>query len=170
MWRVCTIVVALSLAVTGSVAVAESVHFKKPGPAFTTNLDQTLSAAGALAGLGNGDVKVVLDATGTAHARCQNPGGSSKVPGQNPIAVKVTGVTLLPASAVKNGTAQFSVSTAAPVAPSPIEAGCPNERWSVVGLEVTYTSATITVLQDDSGQDLTFNDPGTMALQKTFAL
>ena len=55
-------VVALFAALS-AVALGTSVHFKKGSPVFT---DQglSLSASGALAGLGHGDVGITVTATG----------------------------------------------------------------------------------------------------------
>ena len=166
---ICITIVAL-VGAAAPVALAASVHFKKPAPAFTQNADLSLTATGSLSGLGNGDVKVVLDAAGTGTALCENPGGSSKVPGQNPVAVNGTGVTLIPSNKVKNGVVAFSVTTAAPEKPTPTQAGCPTNKWSVVGFTVTYTSATIKVFQDASGQNGIFDAPGTLVLEQTFSL
>ena len=170
MRRIGCIIVVVLVGVTAPVALAANVHFKKPAPTFKTNSDLSLTASGSLAGLGNGDIKVTLDAVGTATAQCQNPGGSSKVPGQNPVNVSGTGVTLIPGNRVKNGSVPFTVSTVPPEKPTPTEAGCPTSKWSVVGFTVTYTSATITVFQDGNGQNGVFDAPGTQVLQQTFSL
>ena len=72
------IVAVLSLmlfAVTAAVATAASVHFKGGNPTFTDN-GLTLTATGALAGLGNGNVQVKLLASGTPSATCTNRGGT----------------------------------------------------------------------------------------------
>ena len=170
MRRICCILVVVLVGAVVPVAFAANVHFKKPGPQFSTNADNSLTASGSLTGLGNGDIKVVLDATGTAEARCQNPGGSKKVPGQNTVNVDGTGVTLIPSNKVKNGSVPFAVSTEPVEKPTPTEAGCPTDKWSVVDLTVTYTSATISVYQDGNGQNGIFDAPGTLVLQQTFSL
>src|SRR5881396_588579 len=109
--------------VTASVAIAGNVHFKKnPAPTFTKNANNSLTGTGTLTGLGNGDIRVVIDATGSGTAQCQNPGGSSKVPGQNPVAVHVSGATDIPANRVVNGNVDFTVSTVAPQRPTPTQA------------------------------------------------
>jgi len=158
---------------TGSAALANSAHFKDgTQPTFTKDSTTfALTASGiSLAGLGNGDLRIIIDATGTGHALCQNHGDQSKVPGQNPVVVNVSGTVDVPASAIKNGNVLgLSVSTVAPTAPTPTEAGCPNDKnWSVVDLTVTYSSATLTFFQDDSGQNGVFDPPGTQVLQATF--
>jgi hypothetical protein len=149
-------------------AMAAKVHFKKPAPTFVKNADFSVTASGTLTGLGNGDIRVIINATGTGGALCQNPGGQDKVPGQNPVAVNVSGQTDIPNNQVTNGNVGFSVTSAAPTQPTTEQAGCPGDNWSVVGFNVTYTSVTITVLQDSNGQNGVFDPPGTVVLQQTF--
>jgi hypothetical protein len=160
----------LTAALAASAALASSVHFKKPLPTFSKGSNFALTASGInLTGLGNGDLRIVIQATGTGSAQCQNPGGSSKVPGQNPVAVNVSGSVDVPASALVNGNVlDLSVSTVAPAQPTPTEAGCPTDKWTVVAFTVTYTSATLTVFQDSNGQNGVFDAPGTQVLQQTF--
>ena len=84
---------------------ASSVHLKGgPGaePTFT-DAGLTLSSTGDLTGLGNGDVLVTLTARANPTAKCCTPGGSCKVPGQNPAPIDVSGSESIPASEVKNG-------------------------------------------------------------------
>src|SRR6266545_6484149 len=112
-------------------------------------------ASGALAGLGNGDVIVNLDATGNATATCTNPGsGVHQPPGQNPAPITVSGSQAIPASEIKNGTTPFSVVTLAPAAIIPGAPGCPNPNWTETIVDLAFTSAVITVEQP----------PGTLVL------
>src|SRR2546427_8278529 len=92
-----------AVALTAGVALAASVHLKrKPpltftdntGPAPSSNL--TLSADGALTGLGGGDVVITLTASANPTGQCCNPSGACKVPGQNPASVQITGAQALP--------------------------------------------------------------------------
>src|SRR5437867_2867091 len=95
-------VLAVVLAFAATAAFANSVHLKKKPP-LTFNDDTatspvatgplTLTATGALAGLGNGDVSVTVSATAQPNATCTNPGsGEHRPPGRNPALVVLGGV------------------------------------------------------------------------------
>ncbi len=163
---------AVTILVTSSAAVAGSVHFKKPSPTFSKDATTfAVTASGInLSGLGNGDIKIDISATGSATALCQNPGGSSKVPGQNPVGVNVSGTVFLPGNAIKNGSVLGITATTAGVpTPTTSEAGCPNSSWSVVGMTVSYTSVTLTISQDGNGNDAFFDQASAqVVLTQTF--
>lgn len=141
-----TLLLVVSISTTG--ALAGKVHFNKSNPPTFTKAPTPLqlTAAGTIYGLGNGDVVVTLDATGIANLLCTNPGGSSKVPGQNPnFSASASGS--FPASDIKNGHLDFSVTTNLPASPVPGAPDCPNSSWTETITSITWTSATINVYQ-----------------------
>jgi hypothetical protein len=166
------VIAILAVLGTSSTAFASSVHFKKPLPTFSKDATTfAVTASGInLSGLGSGDIKIDISAVGSATALCQNPGGSSKVPGQNPVAVNVSGTVFLPGNAVKNGTVSGVTATTAGVpTPTTQQAGCPNSSWSVVGMTVSYTSVTLTISQDGNGNDAFFDEASaSVVLSQTF--
>jgi hypothetical protein len=157
------------LALTASVALAANVHFKKsPALTFTDN-GTSLSASGALTGLGNGDVVITLTATGTPTATCTNPAGATQPAGQNPVDVTLTGVQAFPSGQIKNGNLAFTnVSTGSPASPVAGAPECPNPNWTEDITDVTFHSATITVYQPCT--DTSPPIDCTIVLQQTFSL
>jgi hypothetical protein len=130
-------------------AVAANVHLKggpSAEPTFTDN-GLTLTSTASLTGLGNGDVLVIITAQANPTGQCCNPSGECKVPGQNPAPVQVTGSQSIPASQVKNGNVTFSVTTQAPTSPIPGAPDCPNSSWTESITDMSFTSASITVMQ-----------------------
>lgn len=140
------IVIAI-LAIAG-LAWAASVHLKggpNAEPDFVDN-GLSLTGSGELAGLGNGDVLIEMDATADVISTCTSPGGN-EAPGQNPAPITVMGSASIPDSEVQNGNTPFSVMT---IAPDPIIAGapdCPNPNWTESIDDLLFTSAVIRVYQ-----------------------
>ena len=108
-------------------------------PTFTDN-GTTLTATGSVAGLGNEDVTVILNADGTATIICTNPAGNV-APGQTKD-VTVSGEQTI--TDVKNGRVNFNVTTEEPVAPAD---ACPNKKWTASVTNVQFNSATLIVQQ-----------------------
>jgi hypothetical protein len=127
---------------TATTASAQNVHNKR-GPTCADN-GLTASCTGTLAGLGNFDILVKLSTTGAGDTTCTNPGGNSKVPGQNPgIPIpNITGIQVIPASNVKNGNAPYTVSTQVPADPTPAAAGCPNNSWTATWSNISFAGIT----------------------------
>ncbi|HEU0042009.1 MAG TPA: hypothetical protein VFQ15_06650 [Jiangellaceae bacterium] len=156
--RLVVLVSTILVLLVAGTASASSVHLKggrNAEPAFFDG-GLSLSASGALAGLGNGDVLVTLAATADVTSTCTNQGGN-QAPGQNPAPLTVTGSQAIPEDEIKNGTTPFAVET---VAPDPVIAGapdCPNANWTELIEDLAFTSAIITVEQP----------PGTVVLTVT---
>lgn len=158
----------MALTLGSSAALAANVHIKHGSPVFTvlgSGAGKTLNAAGTLAGLGNGDIVVTVTATVDPTATCTN-GGQHQAPGQNPAPITVTGVQAIPGSAVKNGNANFNVTTANVVTPIAGAPDCPNPNWTEDITDLTFLDATITVYQPCT--DTTPPIDCTVVLSQTF--
>jgi hypothetical protein len=139
--------ILLNAAVTSDFASAANVHFKQNrNPTFIDG-GLTLSAQGALVGLGNGDVVITLTAQADVISTCTNPAGSTQPPGHNPAPITVTGSEAIPQGAIKNGTLSFNVSTQSPASTITGAPDCPNAQWTESIDDLKFTSATLTVQQ-----------------------
>jgi hypothetical protein len=132
-------------------AAAQNPHFVV-GPTLEDQ-GTTLQATGAVAGLGNEDIDVILSARGVASITCTNPAGNV-APGQDKT-LTVTGTET--DVEVKNGRASFDVTTDA--ASVDLSGSCPNRRWTAQITDIDFTSATLTIVQG-----------GDTVLQRTFTL
>ena len=141
-------VAALAIAGAG-MALAQNVHLKGGANAEPTFIDGglVLTANGALAGLGEGDVTILLVARANVTATCTNPSGANQPPGQNPAPITVTGSEAIPEDEIKNGNVSFSVVTDAPTTPIPGAPDCPNPNWTESITDLAFTAAVITVQQ-----------------------
>jgi hypothetical protein len=142
----------MALALAAVPAIAANPHFVK-GPTFTDN-GNSLTASGSVAGLGNGDVTVNLTAEGTADLVCKNPAGR-RAPGQDQT-IEAGGTQEI--TDVKNGRINFNVTTdPVELSGTPKQLGCPNNKWTPIITDVTFTSATLQIIQG-----------GVVVLEETF--
>src|SRR4051812_24366435 len=132
----------------GAVAVpliyAASVHFKGGAPTFADQ-GTTLRTCFSLAGLGNGDVTIIVTTTGSATTLCTNQGGNT-APGQNKTPVSPSVQQTFPSTQIKNGNLSVCLTTTPPAAPTAAAAGCPNSNWSTSLTDVEFATAQITVV------------------------
>ena len=134
----------LALMSMASEALAANVHFKRT-PLFT-DAGQSLKATISLTGLGNQDVTITLQVSGSATYELVSPGGNV-APGQNKIPVVASTSVTIPSTQIKNGNVTVTLTTPAPVAPSAKEVGAPNNNWTARITDVSFSTATITVVQ-----------------------
>jgi hypothetical protein len=150
------VIFILVVAMTATAVWGANVHLKggrNAKPAFYDG-GLWLNATGELAGLGNGDVLVTLDAEANVTATCTNNGGH-QAPGQNPAPISVTGSQAIPAEEVKNGNTPFDVTTEEPDPIIPGAPDCPNPNWVEEIVDLAFTSAVITVEQPEGTTVLT---------------
>jgi hypothetical protein len=128
-----------------SVAPAANVHFVGD-PTLTLNSNNTVTVGGKLAGLGNKDITITVEAVGTANVTLLNPAGHA-APGQNKFPIRSVGAVSIPKSEIKNGSVEFSVTTAPLREISGTELGAPNDQWTVRINSVDFSRVTVTVVQ-----------------------
>jgi hypothetical protein len=154
MKRLVIALVAALLAVLGftaSPAFAQSGHFIENGAGAPscTEIGTQVQCAGKVAGLGGTTFEITIEAAGIASVECTNPGGNV-APGQD-TAVTVSGTTG-PLPTPRNGQFEFSITTDPPPQPPPTPT-CPNDMWTAEIVDVTFTTATLTLLEDGAQSD-----------------
>ena len=132
-------------------ASAQSGHFIESGAGAPTCTDigTQVECDGKVAGLGGTTFEVTVEAAGIASVECTNPGGNV-APGQD-TAVTVAGTTD-PQPTPRNGQARFTITTDDPE-PLPPTPTCPNEQWTPNIVDVAFTTATLTLLEDGAVSD-----------------
>jgi hypothetical protein len=146
---------ALLIATFLASPVAAGPGIKLSGVSFSLG---SLIAAGYVSGLGNSDVKMVLEGSGPAAILCTN-GGRNPVPGQSSPKVSATGNQLLDGdqNRTKNGKTAFQT-IASTSEPLPWDvAGCPNSNWVGEIDFVFWENATI-YIYDLAGNQLLRQD------------
>jgi hypothetical protein len=138
----------MAVAIAALPVLAQNPHFIR-GPAFSDRGTQLL-VTGTVAGLGNENIDVVVNAEGIATVECTNPGGNV-APGQD-TTVDVSGEAN--DVQVKNGRATFRVLTAEPTVTG--AEACPNPQWRATVTDVEFTEATITIFQPAGTNNIVF--------------
>ncbi len=129
------------IGLTATTAFAVSPHF---GPDTSFSLG-SLIGDGTVAGLGNEDAAVTLDAVGMPVVTCTNQAGN-EVAGQNPPPVSSHGSQFLAHEThTTTGTSPFHVETASPGLLSATDLGCPSNTWTATIDFVFWKDATLAV-------------------------
>jgi hypothetical protein len=136
---------------TAAPAYAQSGHFIDNGAGAPECTDEgtTVECTGKVAGLGGTTFEITIEAPGIASVECTNPGGNV-APGQD-TAVTVAGTTG-PQLTPRNGAFVFTIETDDPE-PLPPTPTCPNNQWTPEIVDVTFTTATLTLFEDDVQTD-----------------
>ena len=156
MRRIAIVVAALAafvgLAFGAAPAYAQAGHFIESGAGapVCTDIGTQVQCTGKVAGLGGTTFEITIEAEGIATVVCINPAGN-RAPGQD-TAVTVEGGTG-PLPTPRNGQFVFSITTDAP-APLPPTPTCPNVQWTPEIVDVTFTTATLTLFEDGMQSDL----------------
>jgi hypothetical protein len=143
--------VAVAALAFPGVASAQSGHFLTGGgnAPSCTDIGLQVQCTGKVAGLGGTTFEITVEATGIATVECVNPAGH-RAPGQD-TAVNVAGTTE-PLPTPRNGQFRFTVTTDDPE-PLPPTPTCPNDQWVPNIVDVTFTTATLTLLEDGNVSD-----------------
>jgi hypothetical protein len=141
----------VGLAFGAAPAYAQSGHFITGGGNAPECTDEgtTVECTGKVAGLGGTTFEITIEAAGIASVECTNPGGNV-APGQD-TAVDVAGTTG-PQPTPRNGSAGFTIETDDPE-PLPPTPTCPNNQWTPNIVDVEFTTATLTLLEDGVQSD-----------------
>jgi hypothetical protein len=135
-------VVTTALLALPSVAAAQSGHFVQTQTC--SDIGTQVQCSGKVAGLGGTTFEISVVAQGTATVVCINPGGN-RAPGQD-TSVTVSGSSG-PLPTPRNGQFRYTVTSVAP-GPLPATPTCPNDQWTPVITDVSFTTATITLTED----------------------
>jgi hypothetical protein len=128
-------------------ALAQSGHFVQTQTC--RDIGTQVACSGKVAGLGGTTFEITLDAAGIASVECTNPGGNV-APGQD-TSVTVAGTTD-PRPTPRNGQFRYTITSDDPE-PLPPTPTCPNNQWTPNIVDVTFTTATLTLLEDGVESD-----------------
>jgi hypothetical protein len=145
---------AVALIMSPDVAFAQSGHFLDR-TVRCTDTGNTVECTGKVAGLGGTTFEITIAAAGIAEVECTNPGGNV-APGQD-TAVNVAGTTD-PLPTPQNGNFNFTIESDDP-APLPATPTCPNNQWTPEIVDVMFTTANLTLLEDGQISDTINNVP-----------
>jgi hypothetical protein len=141
-------VVAVAMFAFPSVASAQSGHFVQDQTCV--DIGTQVQCSGKVAGLGGTTFEITVDAADAiATVECTNPGGNV-APGQD-TEVTVTGTTG-PQPTPRNGQARYTITTDDPE-PLPATPTCPNNSWTPNIVDVTFTTATLSLFEGTNLSD-----------------
>ncbi len=126
-------------------ACAANVHLKGRTGIKVADQGDTLQVCASLAGLGNCDLHVTINAVAEIETSLTNPAGNV-APG-NSVGDLVSGTITIPSTQIKNGNVSFCVSTEEVQTPTWQEAGAPNQHWTVTVEDVTFIRGELIVEQ-----------------------
>ena len=140
-------VTAIITAFMATAALAQSGHFV--GTPTCTDIGTQVQCSGKVAGLGGTTFEITVSAEGIATVECSNPAGNV-APGQD-TEVTVSGSSG-PLATPRNGQYRFTLTSADPE-PLPPTPTCPNAKWTADIVDVTFTTATLSLLEDGAVSD-----------------
>ena len=141
-----TLMILLVLVLGMAPAFAQSGHFLTGGgnAPRCEDIGTQVRCTGKVAGLGGTTFEITIEAEGIASVECTNPGGNV-APGQD-TAVTVEGTTD-PQPTPRNGQFRFSITSDDPE-PLPPTPTCPNAQWTAEIVDVTFTTAILSLFED----------------------
>jgi hypothetical protein len=136
-----------ALAIAAGVADAQEGHFV--GDVTCTDIGVQVRCEGKVAGLGKGTTfQINVEAVGTGETTCTNPAGHV-APGQTKT-LSVSG-SLGPIPSPTSGQFTFKGATAlVTTTPTAPPGSCPNDKWIANVTDVTFTTATVTLLENNA--------------------
>ena len=141
------VLTAVLVGLMAAPALAQSGHFVQTQTC--RDIGTQVACSGKVAGLGGTTFEITIEAEGIASVECTNPGGNV-APGQD-TAVTVAGTTE-PQATPRNGQFRYTITSDDPE-PLPPTPTCPNNQWTPNIVDVTFTTATLTLLEDGNVSD-----------------